>query len=105
MPETLFINACARENSRTYELAKYVLDKLGGEFEEVNLYQADISPVGAEDLKGRAEAFGAKDFSDSKFDFARQFASKKTIVIAAPYWDLMFPSVLKIYFESITVSG
>ena len=35
MPETLLINACARENSRTLELANYVLDKIGGSFEEL----------------------------------------------------------------------
>ena len=27
------------------------------------------------------------------------------MVVAAPYWDLMFPAVLKTYLESITVSG
>ena len=27
------------------------------------------------------------------------------IVIAAPYWDLMFPAVLKTYLENITVTG
>ena len=105
MSETLFINACARENSRTLELAKHVLDKIGGEFDEVNLYQSDISPLDAEGLMKREIAASVKDFSDSRFDLARQFASAKTIVIAAPYWDLTFPSVLKIYFETITVNG
>jgi FMN-dependent NADH-azoreductase len=27
------------------------------------------------------------------------------IVIAAPYWDMMFPAVLKTYLENVTVSG
>ena len=27
------------------------------------------------------------------------------IVVGAPYWDLMFPAVLKNYFERVTVSG
>ena len=26
-------------------------------------------------------------------------------MIAAPYWDLMFPAVVKTYFENITVTG
>ena len=105
MSETLFINACVRENSRTLELAKHVLGKIGGGFDEVNLYQADISPLDAEGLMKREVAASVKDFSDSRFDLARQFATAKTIVIAAPYWDLMFPSVLKVYFEVITVNG
>jgi FMN-dependent NADH-azoreductase len=38
-------------------------------------------------------------------ELSQQFASADTIVIAAPFWDFSFPSVLKIYFENITVSG
>ena len=105
MSKNLFINACARENSRTLELAKHVLDKIGNEFDEIKLYESDLSPLDAKGLEERAAAFGVKDFSDKRFDVARQFASAETIVIAAPYWDLMFPSVLKMYFEAVTVNG
>ena len=105
MSKTLFINACARENSRTLELANHVLNKLGTEYEEVKLYETDISPLDAKGMQERDAAFEAKDFSDSRFDLAKQFASAETIVIAAPYWDLMFPSVLKVYYEAVTVNG
>ena len=105
MSDILFVNACVRENSRTLELAKSVLGTLNGEVEEVKLYELDLAPLDAEGLKARDAAVAAKDFSDSRFDLARQFASAKTIVIAAPYWDLSFPSVLKTYFETVTVNG
>ena len=105
MSEILFINACVRENSRTLSLAKEVICTLGGEVEEVKLYDAHLAHLDAEGIQKRNEAFSAKDFSDSGFDLARQFASANTIVIAAPYWDLMFPSVLKTYFEAVTVNG
>ena len=105
MADILFINACARENSRTLQLAKHVLDTLEGEITEVRLYDLGLTPLDEEGLKVRNAAFGAKDFSDSDFELARQFASAKTIVIAAPYWDLMFPSILKTYYEAITVNG
>ncbi len=39
------------------------------------------------------------------FDYAKQFASADTIVIAAPYWDLSFPALLKTYFENIYITG
>lgn len=39
------------------------------------------------------------------FRFARQFAQADEIVIAAPYWDLMFPAVVRSYLEAVTVSG
>ena len=105
MSDIVFVNACVRENSRTLELAKSVLSTLNGEVEEVKLYELDLAPIDAEGLKARDAAFGAKDFSDSDFELARQFASAKTIVIAAPYWDLMFPSILKTYYEAVTVNG
>ena len=105
MSDILFVNACVRENSRTLELAKHVLGTLEGEVEEVKLYELDLAPLDAEGLKARDAAVAAKDFSDSRFDLARQFASAKTIVIAAPYWDLSFPAALKLYFETVTVNG
>ena len=39
------------------------------------------------------------------FALARQFAQADDIVVAAPYWDLSFPAVLKQYIEQINVSG
>ena len=105
MEKVLFINACVRPNSRTLELANHVLEKLSCEVEEVKLYEKELSPLDLEGMKIRHEAASRKDFSNSKFDLAKQFASAKTIVIAAPYWDLMFPSLLKTYIENITVSG
>ena len=38
----LFINACARENSRTMELSHYLLDGLNGDIIEVKLYKEDF---------------------------------------------------------------
>ena len=105
MPKTLFVNACVRENSRTQELAECVLAKIGGAFEEVRLYETDLVPLDVAGMKERDAAHAAGDFSAARFELARQFASCETIVIAAPYWDLMFPAVLKMYFEAITVNG
>ena len=39
------------------------------------------------------------------FEYARQFSEADEIVIAAPFWDLSFPAVLKAYLEKINVSG
>ena len=101
MSEILFINACIREESRTLELAMDVLNKLGGSIEEVKINDLELPILDLELMKKRDEAKINKDFSDKMFDAAKQFASAKTIVIAAPYWDLMFPAVLKNYFENI----
>ena len=105
MEKILFINACVRPNSRTLELANSVLEKLSGEVEEVTLYSEDLSPLNLTEMEIRENASKNKDFSADNFKLARQFAKAETIVIAAPYWDLMFPSILKNYIEKITVSG
>ena len=105
MSKTLFVNACVRPNSRTLDLARHVLGKLNADFEEVKLFDAGLTPVDAAAMAQRDAAFLTKDFSAADFDLARQFAGAETIVIAAPYWDLMFPAVLKTYFERITVNG
>ena len=105
MDKILFINACVRSNSRTLELAKHVLSKLSGEVEEVKLYDIDLSPLDLKEMHLRDDAAKSKDFSNGVFSLAKQFANAETIVVAAPYWDLMFPAVLKCYFEKITVNG
>ena len=105
MEKILFINACVRPNSRTLELANYVLKNLRGVVEEVKLYDQDLSPLTLEEMELRDKATESKDFSNSVFNLAKQFADAETIVVAAPYWDLMFPAVVKNYFEKITVNG
>ena len=105
MPKVLFVNACVRDDSRTISLAREVLTFLGGEMEEVALYGAGLAPLDADGIRMRDAALLRKDFSDGSFDLARQFSCADTVVIAAPYWDLMFPAVLKLYFEAVTVNG
>lgn len=64
-----------------------------------------MKPLDLKVLNERTEKIRSADFSDSMFAPARQFVEAETVVIAAPFWDLSFPSSLKIYFENILVSG
>ena len=101
----LFIDACVREESRTRQLAEYLLGKLGPQAERVCLPETCIPELTKDALERRTKACGSGDFSLPDFDLAKQFASADTIVIAAPYWDLSFPSLLKRYIEAICVTG
>ena len=92
---TLYINCCVRKESRTNKLARAVLQKLGGNFAERKLYEENLKPLDKETLKKRTALIESGDYSDRMFEYAKQFASADTIVIAAPYWDLSFPAVLK----------
>ena len=105
MENILFINACVRERSRTLSLAQYILDKLNGEICEINLEQENLKPLDGNMLEKRERLAAENNFSDEMFRYAEEFAVADTIVIAAPYWDLAFPALLKIYLEQITVCG
>lgn len=101
---TLFINCCPRGESRTLRLAKALLEKIG-DYDELKLYQEPLAPLNEERLIYRTELIEKADYDDPVFAYAKQFAAADTIVIAAPFWDLSFPAVLKIYFENIYVTG
>lgn len=102
---TLYINCCVRDESRTNRLAKAVLQKLGGEYTELNLYGLNPVPLDKDSLNRRAALIEKGDYSDKMFDLSKQFAAADKLVIAAPYWDLSFPAPLKAYIENIYVTG
>lgn len=105
MEKILFVNACVRQESRTRALAECLLACLGGPYHEVCVTDGSILPLDAGMLRERTERIRSGDTSGEIFALARQFAGAETVVIAAPFWDLSFPSCLKIYFENILVSG
>ena len=105
MDKILFLDACVRPCSRTRELAETLLQKLNGDVQKMRLYEASLLPLDLIGMEKRDQAARDNNFSDPTFDAAKQFAAADVIVIAAPYWDLMFPAVLKTYLENITVTG
>ena len=105
MDKILFINSCIREKSRTFDLAQCVLKSLNGEVQEVSLNDEKIKPLTKLSLEKREILIRENEFSDEIFRYAKDFANSDTIVVAAPYWDLSFPSLLKIYFEQVAVCG
>ena len=76
-----------------------------GEIIEVDLKNEDIEPLNTELLAKRERLIREGKLDDPMFRYAKQFAMAEEIVIAAPFWDLAFPALLKIYIEQITVSG
>ena len=103
--KTLFVNACVRPESRTKILADYALDKIGGEIEEVNLEHENIQPLNYESMLARDDMIKNPAGADFMLKYAKQFADADTIVMAAPYWDLSFPAMVKNYIEAVTVQG
>ena len=107
----LFVNACVRgETSNTKKLCQAALEELQARYPEaviteVNLEADRPQALYPEDLSRRNALRKSGELSDAMFDYAHQFAAADKIVIGAPYWDLSFPAVLKIYFEHVCVVG
>ncbi|MBR4592838.1 MAG: NAD(P)H-dependent oxidoreductase [Elusimicrobiaceae bacterium] len=101
----LFINACPRTHSNTKLLAKYLLSKLPGNVYERNLTKTALSPLTEQIVEQRTGLINKGNFGHPLFALAREFAAADKIVMAAPLWDLSFPSLLKVYVEHINVIG
>ena len=104
----LLVDACVREDSRTRRLAEQVIDEIKMATDTVSVVKvADaVSPIISEQfILSRNKASETRDFSDAVYAPARQFAEADAIVVAAPYWDMSFPAILKASFEQINVLG
>ena len=100
----LFIDACVRgDESRTRGIAVPIVAALSTryEVEKIDLTSMDISPLTpssyAERGKGNTPEWAEKA--------ARKIADADRIIIAAPFWDMSFPAVLKAFFEQVSLFG
>ena len=100
----LFINACARPQSRTLALARKTAETVGGPVETVNLYEENPAPFDYKRLSERDDCIARGDYAGEMFRLARQFREADEIIIAAPFWDMSFPAMLKQYLEQVTVT-
>lgn len=109
MSELLFVNACIRgEKSRTLALARQFLDGYAAAHPEDRIAELDLcalrlDPQYPEVLAQRDALWEAGRLDHPVFGAARQFAQADKIVVAAPFWDLAFPAVLRIYLERVCV--
>jgi len=114
MPTLLFINACVRgKDSRTLVLAEQLLERIreanshdmAFHIEEIRLSTENIMPLNYERLQRRDELLAAGQLDDTMFDYANAVAGADMLVVAAPYWNMSFPSLLKIFLELSSVEG
>ncbi len=99
----LYINACARKDSRTKELADYYLSKTNEKIHQIDLYNERFPLADENYLNVREEEAKKGNNSHPYVKYAHDFARADHIVIAAPYWDLSFPAILKQYLEMVNV--
>lgn len=110
MKNILYVNACVKREieSRTDRLAQaYLQKRLAAQdcrVTTVVLEELALPPLSGEGLAAREKAIRTGDFSDAAFDLARGFCAADEVVIAAPYWDMSFPALLKLYVEQLCVN-
>ena len=104
MKKLLFVNACIRgEESRTWRIAEPLIEKLR---ETYDVHTIDVNSLNWQAV--RAEQFqerGQGKFQEHVLEYARMMEQTDRLVIAAPFWDMSFPSALKVFFEQISLDG
>lgn len=101
MESLVVINACMREESRTQKILDGLLGLLGKKYniEIIDLSTLNMSWIGEKDLKDRDNGYVPEEF----VSMSKKVANADRLVIAAPFWDMSFPSVLKVFFENISL--
>ncbi len=109
MKKLLYIDCLIRgEASRTAKVAEAFLsgvDRTVWAVEHLKLTEEVLSPLNGATLAARQALVDAKDYAAPLFRYAKQFAGADAVVIAAPFWDLSIPALLKVYIEQVSVEG
>lgn len=103
MKNIIFIDACMRAGSRTKRIAERIIEELSSRYciETIRLGEADYPVVDNRILEERNNGTVPKAHAE----LAGRIAAADRIVIAAPFWDMSFPSALKVFFENMSLFG
>lgn len=110
MKQLLYLDCCIRrDESRTKALAETFLSAVEarGEYEITRLCLMDeaLSFFSEGFFAQRQRLLDAGDLTHPRFRYAHEFAKADRIVLAAPFWDLSFPALVKVYIENVSVDG
>ena len=108
MRKLLLIDCCIRkEESRTKRIMDAFLSAVPDDcaVEHLVLTEENLSPLTGDFFAQRQRLLENHDYTHPRFRYAKQFAAADIIVIAAPFWDLAFPALLKIYIEQVSLDG
>ncbi len=101
MDKLIYIDATMREESRTRMIAEPLVGELAKryEIERIKLDGVDFPAVGSRILHDRDNGIVPQEYAD----MAGRIAAADRIVIAAPFWDMSFPSMLKVFLENMSL--
>ena len=110
MTQALYIDCCIRgEQSRTKRLAEAFLAVYGAREDvaltRLTLMDEPLIPFSNGFFWQREGLLERGELDHPRFRYAHQFQQAQRIIIAAPFWDLSFPALLKVYIENLCVQG
>lgn len=106
MKKCLFVDCTLRPNSRTKMIADALINNLQDyDIKHLKLDELDLKPLTKDFYWDREKLLANKQFNHPRFKYANEIKEANLVVIAAPFWDMSFPSLLKIYIENICVEG
>ena len=102
MKKLVVIDACIRgEESRTRRIAEPIIRELSKRYE---ITKYDLTQMPKEPLTPKTYADRAAGIiPEWALEAARTVAAADRILIAAPFWDMSFPAVVKVFFEHISL--
>ena len=101
MKRLFYIDSCLRSGSNTKKIADAMIEKLSEryEIESIKLSDFDFPIVKDGILNDRSNGI----VPDEYVDIARKIAAADRLVVSAPFWDMSFPSALKVFFENMSL--
>lgn len=108
MRKALIVDCCLRgAASRTVRLMEAFVRALPEdvEVEKLTLEEEALSCLVGAHFEQRQRLLDAGALDHPRFRYARQFAAADIVCVAAPFWDLSFPALLKVYIEQVSVDG
>lgn len=101
MKKLIVVDACMHEGSRTRKIMEPVVAELSKRYSvEKIVLEADSYPVvGKKILEERSSGYVPSGIVET----ARKIAMADRLVIAAPFWDMSYPSSLKVFFENMSL--
>lgn len=108
MKKALLIDCCIRKDrSRTAKLAEAFAAALPAEYKltRLDVTAEDLRPFDLTSLDERDALLAAGQADHPRFRYAHQLAEADLAIVAAPFWDLSFPAIFKVYIEHVSVEG
>lgn len=102
MKKIIYVNAIIRKDeSRTKRLADAIISSIKDEVElkEINLNELPLNPYNEVTYEDKVNNGTEELF----YNLSKEIAGSDGLIIASPFWDMSFPSLLKSFLEKISL--